>query len=59
MTIREMIALIMLREEEDGWILGMTVDEIECDDDKLCIYPRSGSCIEISKSDYLKEEEDG
>ena len=57
MTIREMIALIMLREEEDGWILGMTVDGIECNDDEICIYPRSGSCIEISKSEYLKEEE--
>lgn len=57
MTIREMIALIMLREEEAGWILGATVDMIECDNDKICIYPRSGSCIDISKSDYIKEEE--
>ena len=57
MTIREMIALIMLRGKYDGWILGSTVDAIECTDDKICIYQRGGSDIEISKSDYLKEEE--
>ena len=57
MTIGEMVALIMLYGIYNGWIPGVTVDEIECDDDKICIYPRSGSCIEISKSDYLKEEE--
>ena len=58
MTIGDMIALIMLYAKNNNSILNTSVDEIECTYDEICIYPTGGSSIDISRSEYLKEEEE-
>lgn len=58
MTIREMIALIMLYGNDNDWILGATASMIDCDKDEISIYPSGGPCIVISRSEYLKGEEE-
>lgn len=58
MTIREMIALIMLYGNDNDWILGTTASMIDCTDDEICIYPSGGSSITILRSEYLKEGEE-